>query len=269
MQPSNKPTKTLLAIAAAGVALASTHAGAVTINTVGDYDEQDVQTNAVDKPTTSPLDSDQNLSSTAFAPLVLDAFDNDRGGVIDFDAGAVIAAGETQQVLANTGESFDVRYGTSLNQTLTVDVTGATINIELAGDGKSESISKANRLGANEQDFALAFSTPLSAFGITVLDRNTNASDRNLMLTLTLVDTTTVVVISDGVGGSPNGSLETDDTFFGYQASDTNGIVSASFDANNFQHYDDLGFIVVPEPASMALLGLGGLLLLPRRKRTA
>lgn len=58
--------------------------------------------------------------------------------------------------------------------------------------------------------------------------------------------------------------------FYGYRAPENCEIVRVSFDcvAANYGAFDDLTFAIAPEPGTMVLLGIGGLGLLIRRKRS-
>ncbi len=234
-----KKIRTIATASFAAAALAMP-AKAVTIASVGTYDENTTQTNTVDNITSG--DTDQNLTSTSFTPLVLAAFNANTGGVANFDD-------VTGNLLTNG--SFDVTYGTSQAKTLKVTVVGPTT---LTAEANSIPISGLQHFGVSQSNFTFNFSETLSAFGITILQRT---GTRNLALTFTLEDATTVEI--SGAEG---------DTFFGYQAAVGNGIVSASFVPSNTQHYDDMGFIVVPEPsAAIMLLGGAGTLLIRRRRR--
>ena len=55
--------------------------------------------------------------------------------------------------------------------------------------------------------------------------------------------------------------------FAGYRLQNTVSADTRVVAADQFIQFDEARLVVIPEPASLALLGLGGLLLLPRRKR--
>lgn len=242
--------------------LMSATAQAVTLPTTGIYDENVTQTNTVDQITTP--DPDQNLTSVEFTALVASAFAANRGGVINFDS---VTAPTTIIASGSTGRNFSATYGISQADTLTFTDTSTFTGPLLVQTGVTTPISGPNFLSTSAGfSFRLAFSDPLLAFGITVLDREATTGNRTLNLTFTLQDSSTVS-ISDAVGAGGAPGEANDDTFFGYRATPGNGIVSANFAASNFQRYDDLGFIVIPEPASLALVGLGGLLMLGRTRR--
>lgn len=69
--------------------------------------------------------------------------------------------------------------------------------------------------------------------------------------------------------------LNNNQIFFGFQAPDGAAVTRVSFDSessNVFAAFDDLAFRVsqpdvIPEPCTMALLALGGLVSLVRRRR--
>lgn len=66
------------------------------------------------------------------------------------------------------------------------------------------------------------------------------------------------------------GNVNLNAMFYGYRAPENCEIVRVSFDcvASNYGAFDDLTFGIAPEPGTMVLLGLGGLGMLIRRKRS-
>ena len=261
------PMTRAAALAAAAVAaplFAPGTARAAVLTTVGVYDENVTATNTVDRNSASP---NQNLTVSAFTSLVASAFANNTGGVVNFDSLAL------NESLVGTNRQATFTYGADQSRSLLVTVP-TSFTGPIFGDSASTPISGNRQLSTSSGfKFSLNFDKPLSAFGITVLDREATTGSRGLPLTFTL-QSGAIVTLSDNVGANGPAGVANDDTFFGYQAPAGNPIVSAFFNAGNFQRYDDLGFITtetatiaVPEPASLGLAAAGGLMLLGRRRR--
>ena len=128
--------------------------------------------------------------------------------------------------------------------------------------------------GETTQSLIVDFDQNLTSLGIVFLSDEGRGS-YTASATFNLQSGAIVTVGPESVGGVP---ATADDTFVGF-ISQADPITSATFTASLpvatggqvFVTLDDLAFTVapdvIPEPASLALLGLGGLLLLPRRKR--
>ena len=115
--------------------------------------------------------------------------------------------------------------------------------------------------------------------GGVVIGKTTAATQQGPTMIVTIEDLVTEVqstatMIHNGWCG---GSVDTNALFFGYKAPDGSKIVRVSFDqtfiggpplGGVFGAFDDLTFSVAPEPGTMVLLGLGGLGMLIRRKRS-
>ena len=246
------------AIAVAGVAAAS---HAATVTAVGVYDENVIQANTVD-------DEAGNISLADFSADVANAFLINAGGVVSFDD---LADG---QVAISGSENLVIGYGVSGTNTLTASLygpTGASAAADQTEPAGQVSISGGNFIGisGNGGGIGFAFDMPLSAFGITVLDRV--AAGRTASLSVLLDgDTDATVVTADPIA---IGDAEFGDTFFGYEAPEGRTIQAARITTNGYLRYDDLGFIVagddtvVPEPSSIlaAMAGVG--LFAARRRR--
>jgi hypothetical protein len=191
-----------------------------------------------------------------------DAFANDNGGVWDVD-GNGRASDMTQE---------DIAFGASLNKTFTVS-TGE--DMQLFGFSSTDETSGSGMLNSKARDgsYTLTFSgEPIGQFGFVALSRDGYSQ-------------TVVATAAFSGGGSAQLTDEVaegagiDNTLFVFSAPSGEAITSISLsngtigdpDINEGEGdvlaVDDLGFIVVPEPATMSLLGLGGLVALRRRRR--
>ena len=108
------------------------------------------------------------------------------------------------------------------------------------------------------KDFEVTFPERILAFGFDYGDLDQNAASiafGNTSIDLTLT-------------GDADFDVSPDDfAFFGVIADDNReigGAFSSSF--GDPAEYDNLGFVLVPEPASLTLLGLGGLIATRRRR---
>jgi hypothetical protein len=106
--------------------------------------------------------------------------------------------------------------------------------------------------------------TTVSHFGITALWRGSN---RTGTVTVFFDDNTQLSLGSfSSTSGSGAGTVnQTPDVFFGYVAPGGKAITRIDIIGDGFIRYDDLGFVVVPEPSYFAALagvcGLGFVLL--------
>ena len=209
------------------------------------YDENDTQANTVDTEATG-----NNISLADFKALITQAADKGDGGVIDFernsfetDAGLQASYGaDGQKTLGITVGPDNVKGGSPAWQGVWADATPISYSRVLRG--------------SKVWDFE--FETGLTAVGVTVLNRSGGTVD----MIVELADGQRVDVVT--------GQAINNDTFFAYTADPSNPILSLELDNHGrFNELDDLGFVVVPEPGTLMLLGLAGPLLFARRSRRA
>jgi len=257
------PMKQLLACVAALV-LGASAAHAAMFTAVQTYDEQtsNLYTITGEAP-------NNNINAAAFGTLVSDAFTAGAGGVWDFEEGPTDSS---------IGTNYDIKFNGG-NSTLNI-VSNANDHSTLRNGVPAwgaTGISGSLHFGGNPQDFTFTFDTGLTAFGITAVSRTT---EQTIGVSVRLADNTLVSLgeeTLDSTGGTgttfdPGVGANWDPTniFFGYQATSANPIVSVEFaGGDDFVRYDDLGFVVVPEPATalvgLALVGMLGLRRRPRR----
>ncbi|MEX2607047.1 MAG: PEP-CTERM sorting domain-containing protein [Kiritimatiellia bacterium] len=221
------------------------------------YDENVNEANTVDDSETTYTAANMQADITA-------NFANGLGGVINFDndpddaldtAGTVVTSYGTDKTLtlSTASVTFATGLGTAGSRTpISGDATAshmlsvqgvATVDLTLSGSG-------------------LLPGEVVSAFGFTVLSRTTSGGLPRLgTLTVTYSDLSTAS--SDF---SYAGAAGTNDTFVGYSAPSGLGISSFTLDLNrdytpasgdSFTSIDDFGFVTIPEPSSILLLGLG------------
>jgi hypothetical protein len=253
-----------LVMAAAAVAAPAASA-AITTTTSGVYDDT-VRTNAVDQSATTPT-----LGNVVLVPLsqfktdVAAAYVAGTGGVINFD-----------DVTTGTSSQSDIfaKYGPGNSRTLTL--TNPNYNPSpTAGAGYQVDMSSSTAIGATPisgnfylrsngtTTHAFNFSSPIGEVGFTVLSRS---ADRTVTATVTY---------DDGSNGSVGpftvkAGDGTFDTFFGFAAPVGRTIKSLQVGPGNttdFVVLDDVAFVTVPEPGTVAIGVVGALGLLGRRRR--
>lgn len=220
---------------------------------VGTYNEQTVNVNTIEQEA-----SISNISLGNFTTLMASSFTAGTGGVINFD------------VSLSDSSSFTASYNGGLS-TLTVTMNAAASGNQwntTNQDASTWAISGTRYLGTNANSQArFDFSTPLTHFGITQLWRNAN---RTGAVTVFYDDSTSVSVGNfSSLGGSNVGTVnQTPDVFFGWAAPSGKAITRVDIIGDGFIRYDDLGFVVIPEPSTAALFGVGLIgFILARRRR--
>ena len=261
-------------------------------NTIGVYDENTYQTNAVDSEVVPG-------SLAAFKASMAAAYAAELGGVLSWDWPA-LNGGKYGTEAGEIVGPFTIPYGVSQTNTLVVTIpsndkasaapdammiSGRSGNVGLTATSAQSTSSYWIDSVMYSQRYAAAgilgeiwieFPAGLVAeLGITALPaqgadglagaatRGGAAYTQEVTVTFSGGGTQTLTATMNNVGSAG-------DTFFHFAAPAGQTIVR--MDGLDPAHtgmtgYDDLGLILVPEPATMSLLAIGGLGVLLRRKR--
>ncbi|MCC6679434.1 MAG: hypothetical protein IT445_00880 [Phycisphaeraceae bacterium] len=251
-----------VALSCMALAFASTSVSAYYVTT-GTYDA-DPNLNDVD--TSATFDGPNTMSLATFTSLVAIAYNGNYGGVIDFDNGSL-----------TDGNTIDARYGISQANNITITDAAGTGNFTAPTTSPSTAISGSN---ANS---ALGRTTNNHAFSGNSFYFTFNPADQVVAVGATILSN--LVIFGSGVGnvggiaryndstssgytysnvGNGNGA---DDTFWGFKAPAGKYITRFELSITNdvYVGLDDLGFILIPEPASLLLLSALAPALLSRR----
>jgi len=258
---------TLIGLVAAGGAQAAT------FTTVGVYDADPSNT----------VDTDFGGTLPQFTNTILDAFNNNQGGVVDFESGFSGPFGSGNPLPV----PFTVDFGVAQSKTLSISSSADVVVFNNDTAGQVDTISGSNNLltDGSVVAFTLAFdgitgglsNEAVTSVGFTILSRDTVAAGG---------PATSIAQItanfSDGnsqtVQDMIDAPIGTDDTFFQFLAPSGHSITSLSFDnldttsVDEFKKrlpIDDFAFITapVPEPSTAGLLAIGLVGLLRKRRR--
>ena len=192
-----------------------------------------------------------SLNLTTFASDLAIAYANNTGGVWNLEGDS---SGDAFTV--GTSETITFNYGASLTNSLVMTVTSGGGGIDRASAG-TEPTSGDFLLGLTGDASTRTFTLDTPLLTIAIFNTDRNDAGRVPVLTVTYQDTTTA---------STSGANADDVYFHGLTGTMANPIVSFSLSQNNFVRYDDLGFIAVPEPSPVLLLGLAGVGAFLRRR---
>lgn len=265
----------LLCLAGLSFCATSQLRAAYTVNVVGTYDENTSRLNAVDHSATS--DGTHTLSLSSFSTLVNQAFTSGYGGVINFDTGSAFTV---NPYASNPSDALIAKYGANFTKSLQITngsvtdfVTGTDTSqrTPISGNrylGKSGTAAPGLTLNNAGGNFIFGFSQidQVIAVGGTLLSR---AANQGVL--------TGRVSFSDGSTDqtlfSQAASNGGDDAFYGFRVSDaqqSQGIYITQFEillpSGQYRGFDDLAFVVAPEP-SKSLLLLAGLAFVRLRRR--
>lgn len=181
---------------------------------------------------------------------------------------------------APSSATFSGGVGTDLNITLTGTSNSSSLGLKRGGGGSSDGVgvdSTGTGLGGDngtQIDFQNANGTQVFAEGIdfSFTDDLTNPVSVNV-ISVTVAELSTGEEVDVSIGGTPftiSGGA-TDDFLFAFPGNtQLNAGAIASFDAGNADTAFRVHAItveVIPEPGTLALAGLGGLLMLARRRQ--
>lgn len=253
------------------VGIGSTHALAVPISvtSVGTY-----------APNPNALVLNDAVSNSAaggitlanFTASVAAAFAADQGGVLNFENANGWTPNATQ--FGNGGANpITAAFGATLSKSIRywrtdVDGGGNPVGTDTNNNNGTNVVSGTNYMGISgiNSPVNLSFQTGLKQLGLTFVPRG---AARTVVMTATLNDATTIVSSGETIAANNTPGAY----FFGFDAPAGKRIVGLGINMTDsgsgaaaFARFDDLGF-VIPEPASLSLLGFASLGWLAVRRR--
>lgn len=252
------------------------HAAVQLTGTYDPADDNDVDQSGTFLSATGSASAANVVDVTTFTTSVATAFGNGTGGVISFDAigDAIDVSGTTLTTSVFGGATLTMNAPDSGGTALLGAGSGSGGRLPTSGQTGSTDGGRLGQTGGRDFVFdSFVFSgaaggTKVTSFGATLVHRQHNGSWN---ATATFSDGSTLVF--NDVAFAETDTANTLDTFFGAVAPTDTWITSFIIEtttASSNTWLDDVGFTtaVVPEPSSIALVGLGGLITLVRRRRS-
>ncbi len=214
-------------------------------STVGVYDphdaphNNDVDQNATFSSATGGAGSDNLLDLGAMQSIIADAFNQNAGGVVDFESGSM--EGQTVAATYGTAKTKTFRF-TNTTGSMTVG-TGTNPAPDsrkpISGQYRAAKSTTSNWVFSFDGITGAAPDEKILIFGATLIERDSAATVP--MVTATFSDGSTVTATADMLGDSvsPNNK----DTFFGFVAPPGQSITSVNFQVNQYVHMDDVAFV--------------------------
>ena len=250
------------------LALGATLAVRADVLLTGVYDSPTTNANQIDSAATSDLNANQ-LSLTTFTALVESAFLTKTGGVVTFDNETPGAQGNINFESSPGVKQFsNLKFGdgTVLAQ-IRRTVSGTNVVNDLGAADRTPISGSQSFGGSNNYGFEFKPSEGLQTVGLTIISRS-GQTGGTITITATFADTDGLNPVNIAVSDALASANGTDDTFFGFVAPNGKSLAGLQIVTPYFTRVDDLAFTtVVPEPASLALLGVGALALVTRRRK--
>ena len=292
MSKNLKIMSTAVVALAASACVSSAFGAAASFTTVGTLDPNNGTTINVSDSSLATTNGGVFVGLTAFQALETAAFAGGTGGVVNFEAAnlttgnvanTTIGDSQANAVTGTIGTNSFKFYRSDANgnaaQAYDYNINnGASIASGVSGGGylgiQGTNTNTMTFYVPASSNGGTAFGTPIASFGLTDVARDDGQSSSgtftvNYLNALTGAaagsDTSSTLALT-GVNGAAVGN----GVFFGVTApaGDVIGSVSFTEGTGASDRFDDLAVITAPtpEPASLGLLGLGGLTLLRRRR---